>query len=510
MKQLYLHIKLAALSMLLFSACTQDEIMNQANVERPVTDELLNIGSVNVNDFAENTESRVINDSKTVTFEAGTNINDANGDELGVLLIDESGKTYANVAFKYVNENGENKWFNKTNEYYSSKIKKAIAYFPYTEMAVLPSTIEELKEIFINKDAGVKEKDLLVSEATEFKKATMDINFTHAFSMIAFSAEATATTSKNTEVTYSLELSDVAFSIGDKLYTPELVNGRYVCIVDVPQLQKDDFRYFYTVDNQSYVKTINSESPIGIESNKSYTFKCPVNQTGTSGIAAGDFYCVSSDDVLVLPGNAAGIPEGWTCKGIVFHVMDSSDSGSGNEWSTFLTNNQLTEANLPGYNGKHGLVVSLINDNNYGTPTNNIDSWSNCFTDYNDSENTDLSNGYKMTKLLTDNASNNGITFTGLNLHKDETIVGTTSWYIPSFNELKYLVRGKNSGTPSGEGLKYVNGQLGKINGEELSGSIPSITFINNSGFCLMQSDGQENGWHGIPGSEKIRPIFAF
>lgn len=48
-------------------------------------------------------------------------------------------------------------------------------------MTDLPSTIEELKEIFINKDAGFKEKDLLVSEATEFKKATMDINFTHAF-----------------------------------------------------------------------------------------------------------------------------------------------------------------------------------------------------------------------------------------------------------------------------------------------------------------------------------------
>lgn len=110
----------------------------------------------------------------------------------------------------------------------------------------------------------------------------------------------------------------------------------------------------------------------------------------------------------------------------------------------FLTNNQLTEANLPGYNGKHGLVVSLINDNNYGTPTNNIDSWSNCFTDYNDSGNTDLSNGYKMTKLLTDNATSNDITFIGLDLHKDEIITGTTSWYIPSFNELKYLVRGEN------------------------------------------------------------------
>lgn len=507
MKQLYLHIKLAALSMLLFSACTQDEIMNQANVEKPVTDGLLSIGSVKVDDFTENTESRVINDSKTVTFEVGIDINDVNGDELGVLLIDDSGEAYANVAFKYVNQNGENKWLNKTNEYYSSKIKKAIAYFPYTEMTDLPSTIEELKEIFINKDAGFKEKDLLVSEAKEFKKATMDINFTHAFSMIAFSAEAIATTSKNTEVTYSLELSDVAFSIGDKLYTPELVNGRYVCIVDVSQLQKDDFRYFYTVDNQSYVKTI-SGNPIEIESNKSYTFKCPVNQTGTSGIAAGDFYCVSSsNDVLVLPGNAAGVPEGWTCKGIVFHIMD--ESGSPSEWNTFVTNNELTESDIPGYNGKHGLVVSLINGKNYGTPTDNITSWNNCFTDYNDSGNTNLSNGYKMTKLLTDNASNNGITFTGLNLHKDETIVGTTSWYIPSFNELKYLVRGENSGTQSSEGLESVNSQLSKINGEELSGSIPSITF-SSQGFCLMQSDGQENGWHGIPGSEKVRPICAF
>lgn len=130
MKQLYLHIKLAALSMLLFSACTQDEIMNQANMERPVTDGLLSIGSVKVDDFTENTESRVINDSKTVTFETGTDINDANGDELGVLLIDESGKAYANVEFKFVNQNGGNKWLNKTNEYYSSKIKKPLLTFP--------------------------------------------------------------------------------------------------------------------------------------------------------------------------------------------------------------------------------------------------------------------------------------------------------------------------------------------------------------------------------------------
>lgn len=57
MKQLYLHIKLAALSMLLFSACTQDEIMNQANVEKPITDGLLSMGSVKVDNFIENTKA---------------------------------------------------------------------------------------------------------------------------------------------------------------------------------------------------------------------------------------------------------------------------------------------------------------------------------------------------------------------------------------------------------------------------------------------------------------------
>lgn len=510
MKQLYLHIKLAALSMLLFSACTQDEIMNQANMERPVTDGLLSIGSVKVDDFTENTESRVINDSKTVTFETGTDINDANGDELGVLLIDESGKAYANVAFKFVNQNGENKWLNKTNEYYSSKIKKAIAYFPYTEIAEnLPSSIEELKQIFLNKDVSFEEKDLLVSETTEFHAASMDINFTHAFSMLTFSAEATTTTSNGTTITYPLQLSDVAFSIGDKLYTPELINGRYVCLTDNETLAKDEFRYFYTVNNTPYVKTVSNETPLTLEANKSYSFPCPINTGEGTTMAAGDFYCVSStnDDILILPQTAAGIPEGWTCKGIVFHIMEGSDNS---EWNTFLTNNQLTEANLPGYNGKHGLVVSLTNGNNYGAPTDNVNAWGTCFTDYEESGNKDLSNGYKMTQLLTTNANNNGVTFGGLDSHESETIANATSWYIPSFNELKYLVRGENSATPSSEGLESINNQLGKINGEELSGSIPSITFITGQGFCLMQSDGQENGWHGIPGSEKIRPICAF
>lgn len=499
MKQLYLHIKLAALSMLLFSACTQDEIMNQANVEKPITDGILSIGSVKVDDFIENTESRVINDSKTVTFEAGTNINDANGDELGILLIDESGKAYANVAFKYVNENGENKWLNKTNEYYSSKIKKAIAYFPYTEITEdLPSSIEELKQIFLSKDVSFEEKDLLVSETTEFHAASMDINFTHAFSMLTFSAEATTTTSNGSEITYPLQLSDVAFSIGDNLYTPELVNGKYVCLIDNETLAKDEFRYFYTANNTPYVKTVSNETPLTLEANKSYSFPCPINTGEGTAMAAGDFYCVSSDDVLVLPGSAAGIPEGWTCKGIVFHVMDSSDSGSGNEWSTFLTNNQLTEADLPGYNGKHGLVVSLTTGEPLGIKNENKADIESAYTTAGANANLYQSKdelcGYILSKALLNSNTLTNI-FTALDNHKSENIANTTGWYCPSYQELENLMNE----------LTIINQQMNIAQGEQITAS-PTLTY-SDAGFWLIRPD--LTNYNGDV-TEAVRPICAF
>lgn len=513
MKQLYLHIKLAALSMLLFSACTQDEIMNQANVEKPITDGLLSIGSVKVDDFTENTESRVINDSKTVTFEAGIDINDANGDELGVLLIDESGETYANVAFKYVNENGENKWLNKTNEYYSSKIKKAIAYFPYTEIAKdLPSSIKELKQIFLSKDVSFEEKDLLVSETTEFHAASMDINFTHAFSMLTFSAEATTTTSKGNKITYSLQLSDVAFSIGDNLYTPELVNGKYVCLIDNETLAKDEFRYFYTANNTPYVKTVSNETPLILEANKSYSFPCPINTGEGTAMAVGDFYCVSSDDVLVLPGNAAGIPEGWTCKGIVFYTMNQAT------FESYASTNSLTANDYPGYNNNHGLIISLKDGGPLGSASSfenfllrSIEGWNN----------KESLNGYKITQAMQEAVKDGTIiSFTALNNHEEPASSATTSWFAPSFKELSILIRGGDGTTATGEGRAYINQQLQEIGSTTLGeGNIPSITFESqesptqqNIVWFVTGKDGAEFSYpftNTTPG-ESFRPICAF
>lgn len=495
LKYLYGLISLAVL----FPSCNQEEFTNNA-IDYD-TNNVIKLSSVQLDDFENNTLSRATYEGYATKFEYN--------DKLGLILIDQDGKQLANAPFTYSAVG----WTNDNTTYYSSKIDKIIAYFPYnaqlSQNVVTLDAVKQTIEIATDQSSldKFKQTDLLACEI-EDPSPELNLQLKHVFSLMEFSATQQLEVEGET-FNYNIAMSNVSFSIGETMYTPCNLNGGYVCMIkDNSSLQKDDFRYFYTIEGKSNVKTLTTDKTI--TSGTKYTFPCPAAGMGEPNtLSAGDFYCTStSDKVVILPSIAATIPEGLTCKGIVFHVMDSNDSGS--EWDTFLTNNQLAEANLPGYNGKHGLVVSLINDNNYGTPTDNVNTWGTCFTDYAELGNKDLSNGYKMTQLLTANSSNNGITFTGLNLHKDETIVGTTSWYIPSFNELKYLVRGKNSEAQSSEGLESVNSQLSKINGEELSGSIPSITFISSQGFCLMQSDGQENGWHGIPGSEKVRPICAF
>ena len=135
MKQIYSHIKLAAVSLLIFSACTQDEMLPQIGENETAVSDVLTIQNVNVANFdTGNPTTRVINDGVTVLFEAGNSLEDVNGDEIGILLIDKDGIGFANEPFKYINENGVNKWVSKNSVSYTSKIKKVIAYFPYAQI----------------------------------------------------------------------------------------------------------------------------------------------------------------------------------------------------------------------------------------------------------------------------------------------------------------------------------------------------------------------------------------
>ena len=233
MKQIYSHIKLAAVSLLIFSACTQDEMLPQIGENETAVSDVLTIQNVHVANF--NTESsnttRVINDGVTVTFEVGNSLEDVNGDEIGILLIGEDGIGFANEPFKYINENGANKWVSKNSVSYTSKIKKVIAYFPYAQIVkdgkeFVPSSVNELKELKKEEETTeFKDKDLLIAEINDIQSHQLTINFKHAFSLIAFSAEATIKLDGTEEISYLLDLSDVSFSIGDELYTPESMSG---------------------------------------------------------------------------------------------------------------------------------------------------------------------------------------------------------------------------------------------------------------------------------------------
>lgn len=485
---------IAALSMLMLSACTQDDVLTQGE-ENALNPDAFSIRSVKVADFGSENASRATNDGTTVTF--------GNGDTMGLLLI-ENGAATLNAPFEYQ----DGTWNNVNNASYSRKIEKAIAYFPYDETLTLVATVEDLKTA---KDWNTAEdfagKDLLVAEI-DVEAPELEVNFKHAFSLISLSAKGSVTVGEET-YEYPLTLSDVSFSIGDTQYTPDVVNGEYLCLVDENELKTNDFRYFYTVGEATYAKTV--DGAISLEPNHKYSFPCATSATGESAVAAGDFYCVSDGGtVVVIPNDAASLPTGLTCKGIVFHVM------TGDEWSTFTTTNGLTATDYPGYNQKHGLIVSLKYGEHFA-PTSEMGGDKNATILANVStivssidkhDDTGTSNGYALTDAIL-KYEEKAFTFTALGEYADDEVKNATAWYLPSFNEAKYLIIGTESETVTTDGQTYINGQLRKVqDSEELAGNFPSVT-LKTDGFCIMEN-GNEMGWHGLPDGNEYRPICAF
>lgn len=485
---------IAALSMLMLSACTQDDVLTQGE-ENALNPDAFSIRSVKVADFGSESASRATNDGTTVTF--------VNEDKMGLLLI-ENGVATMNAPFEY----RDGSWNNIGNASYSSNIEKAIAYFPYDEALTLVATVEDLKTAKDWTEAeDFASKDLLVSEI-DVEAPELDVNFKHAFSLISLSAKGSVTVGEET-YEYPLTLSDVSFSIGDNQYTPDVVNGEYLCLVDEEELKANDFRYFYTVGEATYAKTV--DGSISLESNHKYSFPCTTSAAGESTVSAGDFYCVSDDEaVVVIPNDAASLPAGLTCKGIVFHVMTDD------EWSTFTTTNSLTAADYSGFSGKHGLIVSLTYGEHFA-PVSEMGADKNAailanvstiFSSIVNHDNTDTSNGYALTDAIL-KYEEKAFTFTALGEYAGDEVKNATSWYLPSFNEAKYLIRGTESGTVTTDGQTYINEQLRKVqDSEELAGNFPSVT-LKTDGFCIMEN-GNEMGWHGLPDGNEYRPICAF
>lgn len=499
LKYLYGLISLAVL----FSSCNQEEFTNDT-VDYD-TKNVIKLGSVQLDDFENNTLSRATYEGYATKFEYN--------DKLGLILIDQDGKQLANAPFTYSAAG----WTNDNTTYYSSKIDKIIAYFPYnaqlSQNVVTLDAVKQTIEIATDQSSldKFKQTDLLACEI-EDPSPELNLQLKHVFSLMEFSATQQLEVEGET-FNYNIAMSNVSFSIGETMYTPCNLNGGYVCMIkDNSSLQKDDFRYFYTIEGKSNVKTLTTDKTI--TSGTKYTFPCPAAGMGEPNtLSAGDFYCTStSDKVVILPSIAATIPEGLTCKGIVFYTMDQAT------FESYASTNNLTANDYPGYNNNHGLIISLKDGGPLGSASSFEKFLLKSIEDWNNKESL---NGYKITQAMQEAVKDGTITsFTALNNHEEPASSATTSWFAPSFKELSILIRGGDRTTATGEGRAYINQQLQEIGGTTLGeGNIPSITFESqesptqqNIVWFVTGKDGKEFSYpftNTTPG-ELFRPICAF
>lgn len=500
MKHIFLY-GLAISSCLLFS-CSREEMPN--DITETGNPNVITLESVTLNDFSSNTSSRAsyTQDAATV-FEQD--------DKLGLILLDAEGNRIDHLSYSYIS--AENRWnLDDQSKYYSSKIKKIIAYFPYnSSLSNEVNTVEELKNtITIGADQSnqdtFKNYDLLVEEI-DSPSSTLDVNLTHAFSLIEFQSDPMTLQANGKSYSYNVELQNVKMVIGDTDYQLCNINGTYSLLVkDGFIVPANDFRYFYSLGDDAYVKTLTTAKTT--ESGKKYVFPCKVDGEYKPSYAAGDFYCTDNEDkVVILPGVATNVPEGLTCQGIVFHYID--------DFQGFATTNGITASAYPGYDGKHGLVIGFNAGNSFGTTQPTLDELKQLYTargilesDYTSQE---VMNGYAMTQAILN--GEHAWDFTALGDYVNNPLPGATPWYAPSFKELKNMVWGSNAVIASENGLNTIIKQLEKL-GKSWGNlqSIPTLT-LGTTLFMVMtgitEGGNADGTWDGFPG-ESFRPICAF
>lgn len=202
MKHIFLY-GLAISSCFLFS-CSREEMPN--NIIETDNPNVITLESVTLNDFSSDTSSRAsyTQDAATVSEQ---------DDKLGLILLDAEGNRIDHLSYSYIS--AENRWnLDDQSKYYSSKIKKIIAYFPYnSSLSNEVNTVEELKNtITIGADQSnqdtFKNYDLLVEEI-DSPSSTLDVNLTHAFSLIEFQSDPMTLQANGKSYSYNVELQNV-------------------------------------------------------------------------------------------------------------------------------------------------------------------------------------------------------------------------------------------------------------------------------------------------------------
>ena len=432
-------------------------------------------------------------------------------DRLGLILLDANGGMLDNIPYTYTGGNWEN-----PDVVYSPEISRIIAYFPYNEN--LPqdvTTIDALKasvEIVTNQSSAedFAKMDLLVCEIDDVSK-DIYIAFSHAFSLFTLSS-ASAVTVGNETFVFNTGMEDVSLVVGPETYIPCNIEGsNHWILKDGTELQPERFKYIYSeTGGNRYTKTVSA----AVTTAPGTCYDLPYfGEEREDAASAGDYFCVSdaTGNTVLIPGNAAALPEGLTCKGIVFYTMDSEAFGG------YASENGLDPDDYAGYDGSHGLVVSLANGGSLGSAGDFSDF---LLTSVEGWDSREALNGYRMTEALREAVSAGTITsFTALDGHGEPASAVSTPWFAPSFMELAVLVRGGDGAAVSNDGLVLVNARLGKLGAAEIStGNIPTVTFGTNEQsqniiWFVTGGSGAEFSYSfagtNVPG-ETFRPICAF
>lgn len=413
-------------------------------------------------------DTRATDSGTTTTFE--------DDDRVGVIVLDGTGELlYNNIPYEY-NSNSNQWMFDSDNDegkdgcYYDSEARTYIVYYPYSPAADDVCDVDDLKAIYSPKvNQSTKEdyraSDLMLwSDTPNTPQKSLAVDLKHAYTSVSISptAKYLLDDGKDTECfTSSLKISDVNFTINNEVYVPyQATDGSLRCILPAG-FTTGDIRCFYTVGSKVYSNKISISS---ITTNNCYTSTLEINHIYSLADArVGDFYCINSNkNGYLIPGDAASFinEQKTVCVGVVYCVDNS-----------FITENS-TNKSIGGFT--HGLVVALMDANvsDYWGAVSSV-------------------SGYKDIVSAPTNSSD---------------------WYLPNYDELKYICRGSNYTVSSINGKNTLNGQFVKLGDKATSfGNYDywANRIINSNG-CYVDFENGFASWTYKGDRKRIRSCLAF
>ncbi|MCD7923406.1 MAG: hypothetical protein LUI85_01390 [Bacteroides sp.] len=363
MKKELIHLVFAAV---LFASCTGEDAF-APHVPVQAADALsvsVSVGRFTNADNSSDSRASDSADGNTLSFEGGDRIGITVLDADGNLLYDNIPYTYSGSSWSFDSGNNEG----KAACYHDSKAATYIAYFPYSKDADGILTVEGLKTQFPpkldqRKPEDFRASDLLVwTSSGQSVQRSLTVEFTHAYSLLSFSPLVKFKSNLGETVLYIPDVySSISFTLSAGTFIPyRVADGSFRMIV--ASENNADVRWVFENGGKPYGGTITGFTSA---ENTRYTFTSTkdIGDYKLENARIGDFYCKAtksdgSTTCYLIPGDAASIPNGRDCLGVVLKVgKDSSDDWKDEgEYTQKDGTTKMTDF--------HGYVLALYDANN--------------------------------------------------------------------------------------------------------------------------------------------------